>query len=64
MYDTHGVLLLLYGSIFTSVLLVEVVWDKISGHTRRKASVRSGVCVVADSDAVLGSGDKKNPTFL
>ena len=25
---------------------------------------RIGVCVVADSDAVLGSGDKKNPTFL
>ena len=23
-----------------------------------------GVCVVADSDAVLGSGDKKNATFL
>ena len=23
----------LYGSIFTSILLVKVVWDKISGHT-------------------------------
>ena len=22
-----------YGSIFTSILLVKVVWDKISGHT-------------------------------
>ena len=46
---------------------IKIVWDKISVHTRRKASVttshcveRVGVCVVADSDAVLGSGDKKN----
>ena len=54
-----------------SVLFVKVVWDKISDHTRREASVttshcveRIGVCAVADSDAILGSGDKKNPTFL
>ena len=33
-------LLALYGSIFTSILLVKVVWDKISGHTCR-ASVSS-----------------------
>ena len=26
-------IVLLYGSIFTSILLVKVVWDKISGHT-------------------------------
>ena len=33
-------LLALYGSIFTSILLVKVVWGKISGHTCR-ASVSS-----------------------
>ena len=56
-----------YGSIFTSIFLVKVVWDKISGHTWRRASVTTshcvehiGVYVVADSDAVLGSEDKKN----
>ena len=62
----------IYGSIVTSVLLVKVVSDKISGHTWRKASVisshcveRIGVCVVEDPYyAVLVSGDKKNPTFL
>ena len=26
-------IVLLYGSAFMSVLLVKVVWDKISGHT-------------------------------
>ena len=33
------------GSIFTSILLVKVVWGKISGHTWRRASVPTSHCV-------------------
>ena len=44
---------------------------KKGSHTYRMASVNTShcvelieVCEVADSGAVLGSGDKKDPTFL
>ena len=41
----------LYESIFTSVLLVKVVWDKISGHTCR-ASVSSSPSLTGPFDGI------------
>ena len=59
--DAYKPLSLPYGSIFMSLLLVKVVWDKNRDQTWRMASVtisncvkRIGVRVVSDSGAVLG----------
>ena len=41
----------LYGSIFTSVLLVKVVWGEISGHTCR-ASVSSSPSLTGPFDGI------------
>ena len=42
----------LYGSIFTSVLLVKVVWDTISGHHNCRASISSSPSLTDPFDGI------------
>ena len=57
-------MLALYGSTFTSILLIKIVWDKINGHTCR-ASVFSSPSLTSLFDGVqLVVGTYNKPSFV